>query len=142
MKKGTLISFALVLGAVLVGVILLYQLVLKPEHLVYQPAAVTERATVSGKVVGFLEDNGAHAWLGIPYAEPPVGELRWRAPRPADSWEGTREAVELSPICTQYGGLMGDVSPFEFEKPVGQEDCLYLNLWAPAFTPEIGRAHV
>ena len=44
------------------------------------------RTTETGQVIGFREDNGSHAWLGIPYAAPPVGELRWRAPLPADSW--------------------------------------------------------
>ncbi len=136
MKKGILIVIGVVLVAVLVGVVWLYQSVLKPEHRVYEPAPITERVTESGRVVGFIEDNGTHAWLGVPYAKPPIGELRWKAPRPVDSWKDAMPAVEVSPICTQYGGMMGDVSPLEFEKPVGQEDCLYLNLWAPAFEAE------
>ena len=109
----------LLLAVILVGMILIYQFMLKPVHRVYEAAPVTDRATKSGKVVGFIEDNNTHAWLGIPYAKPPVGELRWKAPRPGDDWEGTLEAVELGPLCTQYGGMMGDVSPLEFEKPVG-----------------------
>jgi para-nitrobenzyl esterase len=136
MKKGIIISIAVLLVAILGGMILVYQFMLKPVHRVYEPAPVTLRVTESGKVMGFVEDNETHAWLGIPYAKPPVGELRWKAPRPAEEWQDTLRAVELSPICTQYGGLMGDVSPLEFEKPVGQEDCLFLNIWAPAFTPE------
>jgi para-nitrobenzyl esterase len=136
MKKGILISVAVILAAALVGLILVYQLMLKPVRRVYEAAPVTERVTASGKVIGFIEDNDAHGWLGIPYAKAPVGELRWKAPRPADPWEGTLEAVEVRPICTQYGGLLGDVSPLEFNKPVGEEDCLFLNLWAPAFTPD------
>ena len=89
----------------------------------YEAAPITERLTESGRVVGFIEDNGSHAWLGMPYAKAPVAEFRWKAPRPADPWEGTLQAVELGPICTQYGGLLGDVSPLAYGEPVGQEGC-------------------
>ena len=137
MKKRIMLSvLALVVVVILTGIVLIYQFVWKPEHRVYEVAPITERLAESGRVVGFIENNGTHAWLGIPYAKAPVGELRWRAPRPSDPWEGTLEAVELSPICTQYGGLMGDVSPLAYGDPVGQEDCLFLNLWAPALSPD------
>jgi para-nitrobenzyl esterase len=58
---------------------------------------------------------------GIPYAAPPVGDLRWRAPKPAVHWEGTRKADEFSPVCMQ-GGPNKQMS----------EDCLYLNVWTGA----------
>jgi len=137
MKKKVFLSIlAITVVVILTGIVLVYQFMLKPVHRVYEAAPVTERLTESGRVVGFIEENGSHAWLGIPYAKAPVGELRWKAPRPADPWGGTLEAVELSPICTQYGGLMGDVSPLAYGEPVGQEDCLFLNLWAPALPPD------
>ncbi len=62
--------------------------------------SMTTRPTESGRVDGFEEDNGSHAWLGIPYAKAPVGELRWKAPVPADPWEDTLETVEISSKCT------------------------------------------
>src|SRR5579864_1178612 len=63
-------------------------------------------------------------YKGIPFAAPPVGNLRWRAPQPAAHWEGVRKADQFSPICTQNSGgaNAGSVS----------EDCLYLNVWTAA----------
>lgn len=81
----------------------------------------TERTTATGEVMGFL-DNGSFAWLGIPYAEPPVDALRWRAPQPAKPWKIVRSAVEFSNQCPQLD-FSGETS--------GAEDCLYLNVWAP-----------
>ena len=72
------------------------------------------------------------AYYGIPYAAPPVGELRWRPPQPPESWEGVRDCVRPGSPCPQMS-----VSPFykkEFypvEEPK-DEDCLYLNVWTPA----------
>jgi len=134
--KKIMIFLAVVFLLVLGALVYVYQSVFKLDHHVYDPAPVTERSTESGKVVGFIEDNGSHAWLGVPYAQAPVDELRWKAPRPVQTWEGVRDAVELSPVCTQYGGIMGDCSPLQFGKPTGEEDCLFLNLWAPAFSPD------
>ncbi|MGC4113876.1 MAG: carboxylesterase family protein [Myxococcales bacterium] len=84
-----------------------------------------------GPVVGFADKHETHAWLGLPYAQPPVGELRWRAPKPAASWKETREAVRFGQPCIQFAGaLSGDL----FAEPdaiAGSEDCLTLNVWAP-----------
>ena len=68
------------------------------------------------------------AFRGIPYAAPPVGPLRWRAPRPAASWPGLREASTVGPICIQPPA--GD-DPGVGPGPMS-EDCLTLNIWAPA----------
>jgi para-nitrobenzyl esterase len=90
----------------------------------------SHRVTASGPVVGFVGEYGSHAWLGIPFAKPPTGTLRWRAPQPPDSWTTTREALEFGPACTQFpspiGGLRGRAG-----EPAGSEDCLYLNVYAP-----------
>ncbi len=59
---------------------------------------------------------------GVPYAAPPVGDLRWRAPKPAAHWDGTRKADEFGPVCMQGGGQKMS------------EDCLYLNVWTGAKT--------
>ena len=69
-------------------------------------------------------DAGVVAFKGIPYAAPPAGELRWRPPRPVVAWEGVRDASGSGPICVQNGGR--DVPQ--------DEDCLFLNVWAPRET--------
>lgn len=82
-----------------------------------QPAPV---ATEYGLVQGAAE-NGLTVYRGIPFAAPPVGELRWQAPQPAAKWDGVRPAVTFAPDPYQNEGK-GGVS----------EDCLYLNIWSPA----------
>jgi len=62
------------------------------------------------------------AFLGVPYATPPTGELRWRPPEPAKKWEGTRKASAFGPVCPQLPQQWLPYIP-------GQEDCLYLNIW-------------
>jgi len=96
------------------------------------------RRLAQGELVGFRSGEGAHAWRGIPFAEPPVGELRWRAPRPPEPWQGVREALGFSPPCVQFAGRIGAV-PGRPEAPAGDpsgsEDCLHLNVFAPRFEP-------
>ena len=86
--------------------------------------------TQSGPVLG-AEAKGARAFLGIPYAAPPVGDLRWRAPHPVAPWLETREATRIGVDCTQALGrkaILGGGGGFVR----GSEDCLYLNVYAPA----------
>ena len=83
--------------------------------------------TKNGKVEGFTL-NGLHVFKGIPYAAPPVGELRWRPPQPVRSWPGVRPADRFEHQCLQarpFGDMM-------FRNAGGSEDCLYLNVWTPA----------
>jgi para-nitrobenzyl esterase len=80
-------------------------------------------ATASGLVRGTTTGN-TREFLGIPYAAPPVGNLRWRAPQPAARWPGVREATSFAPHCPQPGSPFGVAST--------SEDCLYLNVYAPA----------
>lgn len=89
------------------------------------------RETPLGAVLGGKTQDGAFAWRGIPFAAPPVGELRWRAPKPPAPWEGTREALAHPPSCVQYQGFDPKHPPL-----VGQEDCLYLNVFTPALAPD------
>ena len=96
-------------------------------------ASATNRQTTTGKVMGTSEQNGCHAWLGIPYAKAPTGDLRWKAPKPGESWDGTWLALEVGPVCTQFADIMSNVPKERFGQPIGSEDCLYLNIWAPAF---------
>jgi para-nitrobenzyl esterase len=78
----------------------------------------------SGELQGVVED-GVVSFKGIPFAAPPVGELRWRPPQPAAKWTGVRQASEFAADCMQG----------RFGAPAGRapsEDCLYLNVWRPA----------
>jgi para-nitrobenzyl esterase len=73
-------------------------------------------------------EPGIRAFLGIPYAAPPVGDLRWREPRPVTPWTGVRQATEFGPRAMQ-GSIYSDM---RFRDAGPSEDCLYLNVWAPA----------
>ncbi len=83
-----------------------------------------EIQTVNGIVRGFATNNYA-IFQGIPYAKPPVGELRWKSPQPIDNWSGIKETVIPAPKCMQLAGGPGS-------EIVGSEDCLYLNVTKPA----------
>lgn len=77
--------------------------------------------TEQGIVQGTIEDN-LRVFKGIPFAAPPVGDLRWKAPQPAEKWEGVKMTTEFAPAAMQGGN-----------PPSGKsEDCLYLNIWTPA----------
>lgn len=84
---------------------------------------------------GFVEGrNASHdtmAFLGIPYAHAPVGNLRWKAPRPPESWRDVKNTTELKAVCPQIGNFFANVPAEQFGQPVGNEDCLYLNVWKP-----------
>jgi para-nitrobenzyl esterase len=81
----------------------------------------------AGQVRGVTRD-GLMIFKGIPYAEPPVGPLRWRPPQPAKPWSGVRPAVDYGHDCMQLP-FPGDAAPL---RTTPSEDCLYLNVWAPA----------
>lgn len=83
-------------------------------------------ATRSGAVQGVAEGRSI-AYRGIPYALPPVGELRWRAPRPVSRWRTVRAADGFGPDCMQIP-FKADAAPLAAEL---SEDCLYLNVWTP-----------
>lgn len=81
--------------------------------------------TTEGRVGGSRAGD-VSAWLGVPYASPPVGDLRWRPPQAPQAWSGVRPAHHFAPACMQSGVSM----PGE-PAPAIDEDCLYLNVWAP-----------
>jgi para-nitrobenzyl esterase len=78
-----------------------------------------------GMVAGKLVAGDVKAFLGIPYAAPPIGSLRWREPQPVKPWTGVRVSDQYSAPCAQR--VIGAASA-----PAPSEDCLYLNLWTPA----------
>jgi para-nitrobenzyl esterase len=90
-------------------------------------APVTTVKVEGGRIEGRIED-GVRAFKGIPFAAPPVGELRWQAPQPVKPWQGVRQAAAFGNRCMQLP-LFSDMV---FRSPGQSEDCLYLNVWAPA----------
>jgi para-nitrobenzyl esterase len=90
------------------------------------------RTPPAGPVIGFSGAYGAHVWRGIPFAEPPVGPLRWRAPQPAAAWQSPREALAFGSHCTQFSTNLSNVD-VEPGTPIGSEDCLTLDIYAPVF---------
>src|SRR6187431_41171 len=97
-------------------------------------AAAAATATVrldSGVVEGVVVDgaSGLRVFRGIPYAAPPVGDLRWRPPQRVAAWEGVRAAKEFGSICPQpplLATMTGE------PLPPSNEDCLFLNVWTAA----------
>ncbi len=85
--------------------------------------------TTQGKVVGkTISDGKVRAFMGLPYAAPPVGDLRWKAPQPPKKWKGDRDATKYGAHCAQ--GRVFDDMIFQDAGP--SEDCLFLNIYTPA----------
>jgi para-nitrobenzyl esterase len=94
-------------------------------------AASTEPVrTESGLVEGVTLPSGVRAWLGVPMAAPPLRELRWKPPQPAPKWSGVFHADRAAPMCLQT--LRTRTMNHYFGNEATSEDCLYLNVWAPA----------
>lgn len=91
------------------------------KHIISYSQGV-EQETTKGKVRGLVENEGKTLlWLGVPYAKPPVGNLRWKAPQEMDSWTGVRDATKAASVATQVSG----------SNVIGSEDSLYLNIYRP-----------
>jgi len=87
----------------------------------WMSVAASTTAKVEQGVLQGTKEAGLTVYKGVPFAAPPVGDLRWRAPQPAVNWKGVRPADKFAPQCVQGG------------PPTGMsEDCLYLNVWSPA----------
>lgn len=85
--------------------------------------------TANGSVEGRgVQPSGVRIFRGIPFAEPPTGELRWQEPQPVKNWKGVRQALDFGPRCMQ-APIFNDMV---FRSNGVNEDCLYLNVWTPA----------
>ena len=107
-----------------------------PAEAIQIADVASERLTTLGSVVGYAGPEDSHAWLGIPFAAPPTGELRWRPPRRPEPWTDTRDALAYGSPCVQLASALGGVSDRDPGTLVGDEDCLFLNIWAPRFDPD------
>ena len=121
-------AFFVLLALVMAGSILFIPAAWAAEN---SPEAEVTGGLISGTV---NEDGSVLIYKGIPYAAPPVGDLRWKSPQPVKPWEGVKECIQYSAAAVQ-----GEQKPFgmwteEFiiDTSLGySEDCLYLNVWAP-----------
>jgi para-nitrobenzyl esterase len=99
--------------------------VLAPIRTGADPVAGPVVHTVAGDVAG-IATGSAVEWRAIPFAAPPVGQLRWRPPEPPEAWTGVRLSTDFAPQCLQLGDTATSTE--------GSEDCLYLNVFAPVGT--------
>jgi para-nitrobenzyl esterase len=93
-------------------------------------SAQTTISIDSGKIEGITLPSGVRAWLGVPFAAPPLRELRWRAPQAVAPWRGVFHADRKGPECIQLLRRK-DINHY-FGEESTSEDCLYLNVWSPA----------
>jgi carboxylesterase type B len=111
----------------LLGTHLLSEYISKKESLMSEKENLIVD-TKSGKIEGKFE-NDHYIFKGIPYAEPPVGALRWAPPQPVKNWGGVKETNDFGNIAPQTVMQMG---PFgQVPQPPQSEDCLSLNIWTP-----------
>jgi len=99
------------------------------------PQAITESVETSGGLIAGVpgSDPSVTVFKGVPYAAPPVGDLRWKAPQPPAAWEGVRQADKFSGSCVQ--NIVEERDPWTHEfmsHDEISEDCLYLNIWTAA----------
>ena len=89
-----------------------------------------DRVTLANGIVEGTgpQASGVREFKGLPFAEPPIGALRWSPPQPVKNWSGVRQATGFGPRCMQQP-IFGDMN---FRSNGMGEDCLYLNVWTPA----------
>jgi len=92
---------------------------------------MTKIKTANGMVEG-IYDSGINTFKGIPFAAPPIGEFRWREPQPVKNWDGILKTTAFGPRAMQLP-IFGDMN---FRSNGVSEDCLYLNVWSPAQSPD------
>ena len=128
--KKTVLTLMLLGVTGLVVYILFVRTHQQPKVVVKDEATLV--ATSSGDVVGFIDDYDTLAWMGIPYAAAPVGTGRWQAPHAPRRSSSVIEALAPGNVCPQFASLLsGAAEGNEQGELVGNEDCLYLNVWSP-----------
>jgi para-nitrobenzyl esterase len=90
----------------------------------------SETVNVTGGQVAGVAVDGVRVFKGIPFAAPPVGDLRWKPPQPVAAWSGVKRADAFGPQCVQLPYPAG--SPYAIDRAPMSEDCLYLNVWTAA----------
>lgn len=107
--------------------LLLVPAVCAAQGAAYQPSPKARVTIAQGTLEGIEPSPGVYAWLGIPFAQPPVGKLRWKPPQPPQPWQGTRIADDHGSPCAQLSEGWN-----LWDSQHGSEDCLHLDVWAPA----------
>ncbi|KCZ57348.1 hypothetical protein HY29_01075 [Hyphomonas beringensis] len=103
-----------------------------PAETALSQKASTLVQTDAGPVIGGVSENSAKTWLGIPYAKPPVGELRWRPTEAAEPWQMPVTALEHANWCPQLTNGLDGLFGMPKGELRGDEDCLYLDVYAPS----------
>ena len=89
--------------------------------------AVAQQVLIESGTISGVREGGLSVYKGVPFATPPVGELRWRPPARVAPWTDLRKDEAFAPACMQDSVSMPGETP-----PKVSKDCLYLNIWAPA----------
>ena len=92
------------------------------------PIVTVKQGKLRGSVLKLLDGSSYYSFKGIPYAQPPVGELRFRAPLPPKPWQGIRDAISHGSVCPQYDIGTTELIP-------GNEDCLFVNVYTKSLRP-------
>lgn len=127
MKKITLACLIMAAGLLNISCSKTEQKTVATEGTELGAAEIPQAQTAAGTLEG-INESGVAVFKGVPFAAPPVGELRWKAPQPVEKWEGVRKATEFGPNPMQEV-VFGDMA---FGTKENSEDCLYLNIWTPA----------
>lgn len=137
-KLSKLAVGLIVLSVVVIALILIFGPPdAAPEDLPPEPNFTTLRLTEGGEIVGFIDHTDARAWLGIPYAKPPVDDLRWKPPEKLERSPVRIEANRYGSDCIQYVSQLAGQSNSQEANITGSEDCLYLNVWSPPNAVEL-----
>ncbi len=97
------------------------------------PGMAQEQVKTANGIIEGTEQDGIRSFKGIPFATPPVGDLRWQSPQPPQNWPGVRKADKFGPRAMQLP-VFGDMN---FRSDGMSEDCLYLNVWTPSRAGQI-----
>lgn len=108
-------------------ILLVISLIQLPDVFAQMDGKPAPTVTIENGSIEGIDDSGVAIFKGIPFAKPPVDELRWKAPEPMENWQGVRSAKLFGPRCMQLP-IFGDM---EFRSDGVSEDCLYLNVWSP-----------